>query len=191
MADGAGRVRLAAAAVLALAVGGSAGWLVARSGMAPPPPPPVFVNPLADARVGEYVAIRRSDGAVFGFRVLEADLQTVLLLVENQPPGQPVTTRQMRVARTWFGAFLLLEGDVSPETCEATARDFALSSVTREAWNPPELGRPLQCWKFQGNHRVHGQLTTWVSDEIPVHGVVRIDGPRGTLFEYKGSHRSP
>jgi hypothetical protein len=182
---------LAAAAVVALAVGGSAGWLVARSGTAPPAPPAVFVNPLADARANEYVAIRRQDGAVFGFRVLEADLQTVLLLVENQPPGEPATTRQMRVARTWVGAFLILEGDVSPDICAATVRDFVLDRVTPEVLTPPKLGRPLRCWKFEGRHRVQGQMTTWVSDEIPVHGVVRIDGPRGTLFEYEGSDRSP
>ena len=191
MADGTGRVALGAAVVIALAAGAATGWLLARTGADAPAAQTGFTNPLADARKGESVALRRGDGTIFNYRVLEADLQTVLLLAETQPPGGAIQPRQLRISRSWFGSFLILEGDVEPDVCEATTRDFVLHRVTQDVWTPPALGRPLRCWKFQGQHRVHGELTTWICDEIPVHGVVRVDGARGILFELHGFHRAP
>jgi len=191
MAEGAGRIAIAGAAAAAFVVGAAAGWLVARAGAGDAPPPPTLGNPLFDAKQGESLALRRADGTLFNYRVLEADLQTVLLLAETQAPGQPLGARQLRVSRTWFGSFLILEGDVQPEVSEASTRDFVLERVTPATWLPPALGRPLRCWRFHGRHRVVGPITVWTSDEVPVHGVVRIDGDKGTLFEYHGSHGGP
>jgi hypothetical protein len=191
MADGTGRLGLGAAVVVALAAGAAAGWLIARAGAAAPPEQAGYTNPLADARPGESVALRRADGTIFNYRVQEADVHTVLLLAETQPPGEAIHSRQLRISRSWFGSFLILEGDVDRDVIEATTRDFVLDRVTQDVWTPPALGRPLRCWKFEGRHRVHGEMKTWVSDEIPVHGAVRVDGPRGILFEYHGSREAP
>ena len=191
MAEATGRLAIAAAAAAALAVGAAAGWLAARALEEPPPPPPSFANPMAKTKVGDVLALRRADGTIFSWSVKEADLQSLLLVAETQPSGAPLTSYQMRVARGWYGSFQILEGDLPPGVADASSRDFILDSVTPETWTPPTWGKPLRCWKFKGRHRVHGETTTWVSDEIPIHGVVRIDGPRGTLFEYHASNRAP
>ena len=165
MAESASGLAKAGIAILALAVGTAAGWLAGKaSERKPPVPPPVFTNPLADAKPGETLALRGSDGALQMFRVVEGDPQTLLLRQETQSEHAPLSTRDLRVSRSWFGGFLILEG---------------------------ALGRPVRCWKFTARHRVFERMTTWVSPEIPVHGVVRIDtAKQERAFLYHGGHEA-
>ena len=192
MAESASGLAKAGIAILALAVGTAAGWLAGKaSERKPPVPPPVFTNPLADAKPGETLALRGSDGALQMFRVVEGDPQTLLLRQETQSEHAPLSTRDLRVSRSWFGGFLILEGDVDPQVAFANLRDTGLLSVEPETLFVEALGRPVRCWKFTARHRVFERMTTWVSPEIPVHGVVRIDtAKQERAFLYHGGHEA-
>lgn len=190
MAGGTSGLARAGIAALAFAAGAAAGALAGRyAARTPPPPPPVFVNPMSDAGKGESVALKRDDGTVIGFRVVEADPQTLLLREETQPVGGPASSRQIRVSRSWFGGFLILEGDTDPEIAAAALRDLRLERLEPDTIYVEALGRPLRCWKFTATHRVHGRMTLWVSEEIPVHGLVRVDTDKAErVFVLLGSH---
>jgi hypothetical protein len=189
MAESASGLARAGVAAAALVVGAAGGWLAGKAASrTPPAPPPVFANPLADAKVGESLALRRRDGAVELFRVLEADPLTLLLQQDTQAEGAPFSTRQLRVSRSWFGGFLILEGDADPAAAAANLRDVGLLSVEPDTQVVEALGRPVRCWKFTVRHRVFEKMVIWVSDEIPVHGVVRIDTAKEErMFLYHGS----
>ncbi len=181
-----GRWKVAAAAAVAFALGAAAGWLVARASVPPPPPPPVFVNPLADAKKGEVLVVTNNDGIVDSYRVLETTNETVLLSIEKAAPGQTATVRQMRMARSFWGAFLILGGDVDPATAEAAARDLVVVRAVPENLLVATLGRTFRCMKITANHRVWGEETIWISDELPVHGLVRMDTVKGKKCEVTG-----
>jgi hypothetical protein len=186
MAGAGGRIAVAAAAAVALVLGAAAGWIAARASMPPPPPPPAFVNPLADAKKGEVLVLTSNDGVVDTYRVLETTDETVLLSDEKAPAGQPAFARQLRVARSYWGAFIILGGDVDPLTAEAAARDLVVVGAVPENLFVETLGRSLRCWKVSARHRVWGDVTIWLSDELPVHGYVRMDTVKGKKCEVTG-----
>ena len=176
-----GGVGIAAAATAGLVLGAAAGWLAARGrAAAPPPSTPGYVNPLADAKKDEtLVLVRSGDGTREIFRVIEASPETLLVSVETAPVGEAARTRQLRVARTFVGPFVVLEGDMDPASAAAAVTDFVLERIDPDTRFVESLGRPVRCWKFSGRHRLHGTMTWWVTEELPVHGVVRIETPRG------------
>jgi hypothetical protein len=192
MAKGGSGLAKAAIAAAALVVGGAVGALAARAAMrTDPPPPPVFVNPMADAKPGETLALKRNDGTISNYRVLEADPLTLLLLEEIQPPGEPSASRRLRVSRSWTGGFLVLEGDVDPAAAAAAIRDLVVERVEPDTIVVETLGRPVPCWKFTCRHRVLGRIVSWVSDELPVHGLVRVDTEKAErTFVLHGFHEA-
>ena len=172
---------LAAAAV---AAGFAGGWVAGRASIPAPPPPPSFVNPFARVKVGESLVLKLMGGSQLQqFRVLEVDDQTVLLSVETLPLGGTPSRMQMRVARTFWGAFIIIEGDVDPQAAMATAKDFTMESATPDDLYVEPLHRTFHCWKVTGRHRVLLEMTYWITDELPVHGVLRIDTTRGKVWE--------
>ena len=182
MADAAGsgsRGAVLLAALAALAAGAGAGWVAGRrSAVVPPPAPPVYVNPLADAKRGEFLAMKRSDGTRQMYRVVEEQPDTVLLDLETAPAVGAPDHRQARVGRTFLGVFAFIEGDVDALAAEANLRDFRLETMEPVDMAVPALGRTLHCWRIAGQHRVLGPMTFWVSDELPVHGLVRVETAR-------------
>jgi hypothetical protein len=186
MAGTGARIGLLAAGCV---LGGAAGWVGGRTlGVPPAPPPSAYRNPLVDAVRGEaLVHARPGDGARVVYRVLQAEAQAVLLSVETEVPGEPPLRQEIRIARSFFGPLLVLEGDVDPRAAAAGLRDFVLESATPETIAVEGTGRSYPCWRFTGSHRVQGTMTFWVSDEVPVHGVVRVDTARGRIYEIAGS----
>lgn len=185
---GGGRWILALAAGVA---GFAGGWIAGRQSVPAPPPPAPYVNPLAVVKGGESLVLRSSFGTRTRYRVLGIDDDSVLLSVETLAPGQPATQREMRVSRSFFGFLIILEGDVDPAAAEATARDFRLDSVVPDRIAVGALGRTLDCWKVTGSHRAQGALTYWISDAMPVHGLLRVDSPRGTVWELESYGGGP
>lgn len=187
MAEGSGRLAVVAIAGAALAAGIAAGWLGGRASLPPPPPPPTYWNPLRDAVKGEtLVHYRAMDRATASYRVDQADAETVLLTVEYGAPNSPPSTRQIRVARASFGPCIVLEGDVDPEMIVTGMRQFALQSASPEDVRIEAIGRTFRCWKFVGETRTLGTVTYWVSDEVPVTGVVRVSSAKGVQWEIRG-----
>jgi len=192
MSSGAGKAAVIGAAAMALAVGAAAGWLAARSTVPPPPPVPVYVNPLADAKKDEVLVWASPDGATQAYRVLEGNNPlTVLLSVEDVATGGPSTTRQLRVARSFFGVFFILEGDIPPDLAQAAGRDFVLTSAEPAELRVEALDRTFRCWKFSGHYKSGDPRIYWVTDELPVHGIARIEGNRGVRFEVKSFSFGP
>jgi len=185
MSLGGGRAALLGAFVAGLALGAAAGWLAARATVPPPPPPPLYRNPLADARKDEVLVYATPEGDTQAYRVDEADRDTVLLSVQNFPKAGPGGTRHFRAARTFFGTLVILEGDIDPGQAEAALQDFVIESAVFEDLRVESLDRTFHCWKVTGRYRSLEARTYWITDELPVHGVARIDGPRGKRYEVK------
>jgi hypothetical protein len=189
MADGFGKGALAGALAAGLALGAAGGWVAGRTAAEAGrlPPPPAFVNPLADAVRGESLVLKQAGtGTLKSYLVREAGPEDLLLAEEHAPKDLPRGVKEFRVARNFFGALVILEGDLDPETARATVRDFVLERAEADLLRVEDLGRTFRCWRFRGRHRVAGEMTVWVTDELPVHGVARIDGPRGKLWEVSG-----
>jgi hypothetical protein len=182
-----GRWATAGAIAAGLLAGGAGGWVAGRlSAQTPPPPPAVYVNPLADAHRGENVFYVRNDGARVQYRVEEESPDTVLLVEETSPKGQPSTRNEIRVSRTFFGPLIILGGTVNAAAAESALVDFQLQRAEQETIRVDALGRSLRCWKFAGSHKVQGSLTFWISEELPVHGLVRVETARGRALEIGG-----
>ncbi len=177
---------VAGAATVALVLGVAAGWLAARASTPPPPPPPSYVNPLADAKKGEILVLDNRDGVKDTFRVVEAMDQVVLLAVEKAPPGMPATVRQWGVARSFWGALVILGGDIDEATAESTVRDLVVRSAEPANLFVASINRTLRCWKISAKHRVWGEMSIWISDELPVHGIARIEDAKGMKCEVSG-----
>ena len=187
MAEGGGRLAVVAIAGAALAAGIAAGWLGGRASFPPPPPPPTFFNPLRDAVKGEtLVHVRPADRATVSYRVLQVEAATVHLAVEYGAPGSPETTREVRVARASFGPLVILEGDVPAEYLAMSIKEFQLQSATPEDLRIDSVGTTFHCWKFVGQSPLFGATTIWVSDQVPVHGVVRVATSKGTQWDLHG-----
>jgi hypothetical protein len=192
MSSGAGRAAVIGAAAMALAAGAAAGWLAARSTVPPPPPPPVYVNPLADAKKDEVLVWGSPDGATEAYRVLEGSHpQTVLLSVETVTKGGPSTTRQFRVARSFFGTFIILDGDIPPDLAEASLRDFVIEKAEHADLRVESLDRTFRCLRISGTYQNKDPRVYWVTDELPVHGIARIEGNRGVRYEVKSFSFGP
>lgn len=185
MASGGGRAAVIGAAVGALAIGAATGWLAAKSTIPPPPPPAFYRNPLADAAKDEVLVLTSPDGDTQAYRVKEASRDTVLLSVETVSRAGESTVQELRVARTFFGSLVILEGDIDPEQAQGTVRDFVIENMVPEELLVPSLERTLHCWKMTGTYRGMEPRTYWISDELPVHGIARIDGTRGKRYEVK------
>ncbi len=181
-----GFLRGAALAAAGVVLGLAGGWVAGRASVPPPPPPEPLRNPLADAKKGETLLLRRADGQTTLYRVLAAEEDSILLSEETTPPGGAATRREVRVARTYLGFFIILEGDVDPAEADAAARDFTLDEAVPETLFSEALGRSFRCWRIRGRHRVRGELTFWITPELPVHGLLRADAPRGTTWEAVG-----
>lgn len=187
MADGGGRLAVVAVAVASLAAGIAAGWLGGRASLPPPPPPPTYLNPLRDAVKGEtLVHVRPADKASVTYRVLGVEAGTVHLSVEYGAPGSPPTTREVHVARSCFGPLVILEGDVPADYVDTSVKEFQLVSAVPEDLRVESVGRTFHCWKFVGESRTFGAMTYWVSDEVPVHGVVRVTTSKGLQWDLHG-----
>lgn len=178
--------RTAVAAGIALAAGFAGGWVAGRASVPPPPPPEAFRNPLADTKAGETLLLRRGDGETTLYRVQSVDATSVLIAEETHPPVGPALHRVFRVSRAYLGFFYILEGDVDPVEAAATARDFVPAEITRDSLHSEPLRRSFDCWKIRGHHRAQGEMTLWVSPELPVHGLLRVDTVKGMIWEAIG-----
>src|SRR5688572_9322580 len=182
---GSGKAAILAAAVAALAVGGGLGWLAGRASIPVPVPPPTYVNPLADAARDEVLLWKAPDGSTQAYRVEDAFPDSVQLSVVDVSTEGKSSTRRMRVARAFLAALVILEGDVDPEVAEATVRDFIVEKAVPEDLFVESLNRTFHCTKVTGRYRTLEERTYWITDELPVHGIARIDGSRGKRFEVR------
>ncbi len=176
MPDGPRRAAIAAAGVLLAAVAFGGGWVAGRRALPPPPPAPEFLNPLRDAARGELLVLVDGAGTRTSFRVLEAAPVSVLLEVMTQGRDGATSRREIRVARTYLGGFLVLEGEVGGDEREAMVRDLVVDRVVPDTIEA--TGRTLACWRVEGRHAALGEIRIWLSDALPVHGVARIESSR-------------
>ncbi len=175
-----GRAMLAAAA---LAAGFAGGWVAGRADLPPAPPPDVFVNPLADAKEGETLLLVTPDGTRELTRVEEVAEDSLLLSVRTIVRGTPDRVREIRVAKTYLGFFLLIEGDVDPASAAAAVRNFVVESMEPADLRLENLDRTVRCWKVRGTFRGGEPRVFWISAGFPVHGLLRADGARGKAWE--------
>ena len=182
MANG-GKAALLAVAAAALAAGGGLGWIAGRASIPAPTPPPTYVNPLADAARDEMLVWVAPDGATQAYRVEDAFPDSVQLSVEDISTTGKSSTRRLRVARAFLAALVILEGDIDPEVAAATVRDFIVEKAVPEDLRVESLNRTFRCTKVTGRYRTLEERTYWITDELPVHGIARIDGSRGKRFE--------
>lgn len=183
MASECGKAAILGVAVAALAVGAGGGWIAGRATVPAPPPPPAYVNPLADAAEDEVLVLASPDGGTQAYRVMDAFPDSVLLSVQDLSSAGTTSTRQFRAARAFFAALVILEGDIDPEVAQATVRDFIVLRAVPEDLLVESLGRTFHCWKVTGRYRTLEERTYWITDELPVHGIARIDGSRGKRYE--------
>jgi len=174
---------LALAAALAAGFGG--GWIAGRASLPPPLPPDVFRNPLAEVAKGESLVLTQGGGLRQEIRVAEVTPDSVLLAITTWTRGVPPSTRHLRVARNYAGTFHILEGDdIDGAAAAGILRDFIPSRV-----EPMDLalkameGRVVRCWKVSGTTLGGDARAYWISADFPVHGLLRADGPTGTVWE--------
>ncbi len=172
-------------AAAALAVGGGLGWIAGRASIPAPPALPVYVNPLENAAKDEVLVLEGPDKATQAYRVQDAFPDSVQLSVEDISTAGVSSTRRFRAGRAFLAALVILEGDIDPEVAEATVRDFIVVRAVPEDLFVESLGRTFHCTKVTGRYRTLEERTYWITDELPVHGIARIDGARGKRFEVR------
>lgn len=187
MPSGGGRAAMVGAVAAGLAAGAVLGWFGARFTTPPPPTPPAaaFRNPLADAARDEVLVWGSPDGDTQAYRVVEGDRSTVLLSVETVSRDGKGDVVQFRAARSFMANLNILEGDIPADLATASVRDLVVTGMVQEDLRVPALDRTFHCWKVSGVYRGMEPRTFWVTDELPVHGVARIDGTRGMRYEVK------
>jgi hypothetical protein len=165
----------------ALAVGTLVGVIFGRRTALPPPdPPPVtMVMPLHDAARGEVLVMKSKSGIREEYSVVEASPESVLLEIVEVPVTGPTMKKQWRVTRTWLGVFQVLEADLDPVLPITALRDLVVNRVVQE--KREVLGRTLDCWRMEATHRVMGDIKVWYSDQIAVHGIVRMETLRDSM----------
>lgn len=181
MAQGGGKGAVLVAAAAALIGGAAAGWLAGRATAPKPPPPPRYVNPLGEVFRDENLVLKGKDGVRDTYRVVEVGEETVLLSVGKETPGAAATARQLRVARSFWGALVILGGDIDPALAESTVRDFVVTSATPEDLRVESLDRTFHCWRIEGMRSRVGAMTYWITDELPCHGVAKIAAARNEI----------
>jgi hypothetical protein len=149
------------AVVLALALGLLLGFAAAslRPGPPPPPPPPpipTLVPPLHDAKVGEWLKVEAGVDSQM-FRVVGVSPDDYELTVEmiqssnGVPVGGPEFFKWRR--NSWS----------LPSDCVVRAIDRDRVEVG---------GKHYDCWRLAVfSHQRN--MVYWISDEIPVHGVLK------------------
>ncbi len=184
METGPGRgTLLLAAAAAGLVAGVGIGWVVGLHTSPPPtpPPPPFLVNPLGNAHRGETLVLKRKDGMRTEYVVLEEAADSVLLGVNSGMPGAAMTQHQLRVTRNFLGVFHCLEGSREPAEVEAAARDLVVERITPET--VVVGGRSFDAWRVDGTHRALGKMKMWITEALPVHGVLALESERGARYE--------
>ncbi len=172
-----------AMAALALVAGLVVGWLAGRQSVdVPPPPPPAeWINPLADTEEGERLVLRYADGTVDEYIVTEAGDDSVLVQVTKRRAAGSASSRQLRFSRNFPGVLIVLEGDLAETAIDAGLRNFVVHRMVRETITVGT--RSHDAWRIEGRHRQQGMLKIWVDPTMPVHGVIRVEGERGVVFE--------
>jgi hypothetical protein len=150
------------AVVIALAVGVAIGMAVAALRPSPPPPPPpppvpTLVPPMHDAQVGEWARIESGvDAQLFRIVGVSPDDHEIKVEMvqshEGTPSGPPVTL-------TWHRNSWSLPAD-----CVIRAIDRDRIEVA---------GKHYDCWRLTVFSHVRN-MVYWISDEVPVHGVLKI-----------------
>jgi len=123
----------------------------------PPPPPAVLVPPLHDAQEGEELVMRGAFGETWIWRVRSTTDETVEVEFVAHPvdPADGVRTKTLVWHRNGFGL------------------DEAMV-IRRIARDRIEVaGRSWDCWRVHGHSR-QGQRFFWVTDELPVHGTLKM-----------------
>lgn len=153
----------AAIAALALAASAALPGCDASPPPAPPAPPlqlPALVPPLRDAAPGEELVLRVGDTS-FRWRLVRDLGHEVEVEYARYERDAPVAAPSRHVwHRNGFG--------LQPE--------WVIQSFVRERITV--AGRPFDCWRLH----VRSQKETrwyWISDEVPVHGIVRLAVDRG------------
>jgi hypothetical protein len=182
MPAGGGKAALAGVALAALAAGFGTGWIAGRATL---PPPPASTASLADAKKDEVLLLAGPDGATQGYRVTEAYPDSVQLSVEDIAPDGRSSVRRFRAARSFLATLVILDGDIPPDMAEATVRDFIVERAVFEDLRVDSLERTFHCLKVTGHYRTVEDRTYWITDELPVHGIARIDGSHGKRFEVR------
>lgn len=126
----------------------------------PGPRVATLVPPLQDAVAGETLVLRRGT-TVWRWRVDSTTDETVaveFVETDDRPTGA-ATPAPPTLRRVWSrNGFGLMEGLVVREI-QSDRIDVA--------------GRAWDCWRLRCHAR-SGVLFYWISDEVPVHGVLRI-----------------
>ncbi len=122
------------------------------------PPPPRLIPPLWDAEVDEWVRLEPTDGSTsIVYRVVNAgdtwvDVETTSY-VNGNFVGSP---QKVRWKRNCFGL---------PED-ECVIRAFDPDRIEVD-------GKSYDCWRILAGSATVQQMY-WISDAIPVHGVLRV-----------------
>lgn len=185
MAGSGGTGAVAVAAIAALAAGAAGGWVAGRASFEPPPPPRAYVNPLADAKKNEVLVLVSPDGGTQAYTLMDGDGETVMISAEDVAKEGASSVRRFRAARTFVGALTILDGDIEPALAASTLRDFVVEKMEPDDLRVESLDRTFRCWKVSGRYRNLEDRTYWITEELPVHGIVRMDGPRGKRYEVR------
>lgn len=126
----------------------------------PPLQLPALVPPLADAKPGEELVLRRGD-AEFRWRVVRDAGQELEVEYQAYEKGAPSSGAERMVwHRSGFG--------LKPE--------WIIQSFVRERIEV--AGRTFDCWRMHVRSMKESRWF-WISDEAPAHGVVRLAVDRG------------
>jgi hypothetical protein len=136
---------------------------------APPPSPPARLTPpLCDAQVGEWLRLESGRDAQL-LRVVDAgdyyvDVETTTYQDES-PVGNP---QRQRWSRNSFG--------LPPDECVVRTIDA----------DRIHLGdRWYDCWRIYATTRAGQETFFWISDEIPVHGMLKFAAVRKGVVDEK------
>lgn len=147
--------------VLALAAGALLGFVVAalRPGPPPPPPPapvPTLVPPLHDAKVGEWLKVESGvDSQLFRVVGVSPDDYEIQVEMIQFHEGAPTGGAQHF---TWHRNSWSLPHDCVIRSIDRDRVDIA--------------GKRYDCWRL-GIFTHQRNMIYWVSDEFPVHGVLK------------------
>lgn len=123
----------------------------------PPPPPPSLIPPLHDAQVGEWLRLEVGVNAEV-YRVVGVSDYEVQVEITSYRNGEPSSSP---VVHTWHRNDFGLPANCVVRQIDPDSIDVA--------------GKRYDCWRLSifSHEAGAGQRLYWVSDKIPVHGLLK------------------